>query len=155
LKRGLIAFLFAGIAAAKGGAVSDVSSFALYQGGNKQELPPLRSDVASLIERCEGQLRTADNILRLAPTPELVQGLRAHEVVLEIVYRRPQSFAIGFNKQTIEVGRLLIPLTGEFAGGGPTTIFHGGSTYAAGPYRNSQGPASLAELARGLGARIP
>jgi hypothetical protein len=99
-------------------------------------------------------LQTADNVLRLATTPELIQGLRAREVALEIVYRRPQSFVIGFNKQTIQVDRLLIPLTGEFAGGGPTTMFHGGSTYAAGPYRNSQGIAGIVEIARALGAKI-
>ena len=101
--------------------------------------------VRELVARCEERLQTADGILRLAVTPALIQDIQDKELAVEIRYREPKDFLIPFNHQTLHPLRLLIPLTGEFAGG-ITTVFHGTTQYGAGPYRNKRDTEDLVKL---------
>src|SRR5262245_46289008 len=135
-----------------GFAPMGVASVTLYDRGRQVDLSPALPAVQELVAHCEKQLETADDILRLAVTPSLIQEVRAKELAVEIRYAEPKAFVIAFNKQTLRPLRLMVPLTGEYAGE-VTTIFHGTTQYGAGPYRNSSGTAAIRAIAETLRGR--
>jgi len=124
----------------------------LFDHGRRTAVAAVDPTARELVARCEDQLLTADNILRLAVTPALIQNIQDKELAVEIRYREPKDFLIPFNQQTLHPLRLLIPLTGELAGG-VTTIFHGTAQYGAGPYRNRRGTENLLKLVNRLEKR--
>ena len=117
----------------------------IHRHGKSLELTASSPGVEDLVALCEEQLQAADGMLRLATTPALIQQIREEEVAVEIVYSRPATFTVSFNRQTLHPLRLLIPLTGDLAGA-VTTIFHGKTQYEAGPYRNRKGTAEIVAL---------
>jgi len=123
----------------------------IYHAGQKYTLPFDQDAVQDLVRHCEEQLRSADSILRMAVSDHTVRGLKEKETVIEISFRKPKTFSVGFSNQKIEVRRFLIPITGELAGA-VTTIFHGsGSKYASGPLRNSRGTSPISTIVERLG----
>ncbi|HEX9871659.1 MAG TPA: hypothetical protein VGC99_24270 [Candidatus Tectomicrobia bacterium] len=134
-------------------AQPDKVSVTIYDRGKQLNLAADVAAVQELVSRCEAQMRTADTMLKLAVTPQLIANLRRQEVTIEIRYSQPQTFIISFNGQTVEPMRILIPLTGEFAQG-VTTIFYGRDQYAHGPYRNSQGQHEISTVVAKLGIQV-
>jgi hypothetical protein len=125
----------------------------LHQGGRATTIAKNGPAVDAVVQEVEAQLRSADGVLRLGVTPELIEQLEKDEIVVEIQYRDPPSLIVGFNKNTVRPRRLLVPLTGDYAEG-MTTIFHATKEFDAGPYRNSKGVAALKQLIEKTGARI-
>lgn len=99
-----------------------------------------------LVRACEAQLTGADGILRLAVQDSLIATLRDTELTLEIHYPAPRRFTLDMGGRTLELSRLLIPLSGEYAGP-VTTLFYGTEDHwSAGPLRNSRGTEALQAL---------
>lgn len=96
---------------------------------------------------CEVKLESATDLLKLAVQRSLIDRLRQDEQAIEIFYPRPATLTIRGRQVTID--RLLIPLTGDFAGA-RTTIFYGEGDYTSGPAINPTSPDDLAEAARPL-----
>jgi hypothetical protein len=134
--------------------LSTVEAVSVYVRGQQRDLAPDAVEVRELVTRCEQQLRDADDLLKLAVTPQTIRRIQATEVALEIRYRTPPTLQVAANGLTLRPLRLLIPLTGELAGS-VTTIFHGRNAYDAGPYRNRAGTGQLASLVRELGVDFP
>ncbi len=94
---------------------------------------------------CEAKLEEATDLLKLAVQRSLIDRLRLDEQAIEIFYPRPATLTIRGRQVTID--RLLIPLTGDFAGT-RTTIFYGDGEYASGPAIYPASPDDLGEAAR-------
>ena len=131
---------------------TETSHVDLYIKGKKTSLSLSKPEVQQIVQSCEEQLQQADDILRLAVSSEAIEDIKQGETALEILYGSPKTFVIGFNKNTVEVDRLLIPLTGDFAAAGQmTTIFLGKGKYMAGPYRNKQGTSAIQLILEQMG----
>jgi hypothetical protein len=129
---------------------SSDATVTLYSGGKKTQI---NQKAGELIASAEAQLRSADAIIRLAVTPELIRNLQTNGTALEIRYGKPKFFVLSIGR-TIEAQRLLIPLSGELSGE-ITTIFYGGpSSYVAGPYRNKKGTAEITKLVSEIGYQL-
>ena len=120
-------------------------SVRVFRSGRELPLPSERAEVRRLVERCVERLATADNVLRLAVSAETIAGLKRNETALEVVFAEPRTVTLELNGADLRVGRLLVPLTGEFAQGS-TVIFYGpDQAYGSGPLRNDQGSEDLLE----------
>jgi hypothetical protein len=104
--------------------------------------------------RSENQLKTANSIFKLAVGENLIRDLYKNEISVEIRYPKLKTFIIPINNLEIKAQRLLIPITGEFAGK-ITTIFYGNASfYSSGPYVNSEGTKDFEYLVESLGIKI-
>ena len=127
-----------------------------YHQEREAALDPELPGFWDLIKEAEDLLVTADGILRLDVPPELVDKIKREEIVIEIIYPRPIELTIKRNRYTIHPDRLLIPLSGEFVGGGENpqaVIFHGYPAYSAGPYTNSEGIGKLKRILLKMGIK--
>jgi len=129
---------------------TETSHVDLYINGKKTSLSLSKPEVQQIVQTCEEQLQQADGILRLAVSSEAIEEIKQSAAALEILYGSPKTFVIGFNKNTVEVDRLLIPLTGDFAAQ-VTTIFLGKGKYMAGPYRNKTGTSAIQSILEQMG----
>lgn len=122
-----------------------------YHQGQEIILNPELSGFGDVINTAEDLLISADDMLKLIVHPELIQKIKREESVIEIIYPKPIELTSNYDKDTIHPDRLLIPLSGEFVGGGENpqaVIFHGYPAYSAGPYTNSKGIKELKEILR-------
>lgn len=139
----ILACCFGSISAAP---LAEEAIVAVFHNGSRTILDSQAAN--ELRKRCEAQLMSADSILRLAVSKSFIEGLRRQGLAVEIEYQIPKVLAKG--NRTIEIKRLLIPLSGDLAG--PiTTIFYGTKEYESGPYRNSRGSEELLNLVQELG----
>jgi hypothetical protein len=101
----------------------------------------------ALLEACEKRVAAANSVLRLAVTPELLRRLRENEQALEVDFGKPRVFQLGAPlERELRARRLLIPLTGELAGGMTTILWDDGGGYRAGPLRAEMPTDDLASL---------
>lgn len=127
-----------------------------YQNGQGTTINPKRSGSEDLVTSMENLLINADDIIRLAVDPELVNKIKKEERVIEIIYPNPIELTINRNRDTIHPDRLLIPLSGEFAGdleNPQAVIFHGYPAYSSGPYANRKGVAEIIGILKNMGIK--
>jgi hypothetical protein len=127
-----------------------------YHRGEEIILNPTLTGFTDLIKTVENLLINADDMLRLAVEPEMINKMKKEERVLEIIYPNPIELTINRNRDTIHPDRLLIPLSGEFVGKNenpPATIFHGYPEYSAGPYSNHNGLEGLNKILYDMGIK--
>ena len=91
---------------------------------------------------CPGLLKTilvaleeSDDFLDLIVTEEMVESLRRDDDHLEFQFKEPRTVLIRGTKK-IRFSRLLVTLSGRFAGGGEVTFFWGDPEYSSGPAVN-------------------
>lgn len=124
--------------------------------GQETVLSSNLSGFMDLIKTSEYLLLTADDMLKLIVDPELIQKIKKEESAIEIIYSKPVELTSNYDKDTIHPDRLLIPLSGEFVGGGENpqaVIFHGYPAYSAGPYTNSEGIGKLKRILLKMGIK--
>lgn len=144
--------IFSGCFRTKGETVPEREiQILIYKRGEEKSLNPESPRFHELQKHAEDLLSTADNLLRLAVTPETIREIQSSEFSIELVYREPKAFVIPFNQTTLRPYRILIPLTGEFGGEegkAIATLFHGYPEYSGGPYRNSSGLSEIRRILR-------
>ena len=133
------------------GVAADTVQAIVYADGQRTVLSGEALRSSGLVEACESQLISADNVLRLAVFPAMIDAQRRAGLAVEVVYPAPRTFTLAAGGRSVQASRLLVPLTGELAGE-VTTIFVGSPEYQAGPFRNRQGTVALAILARAAAA---
>jgi hypothetical protein len=112
---------------------------------NNTKLSISYDDSKNLILTAEKLLSECDDIYELLVTDELIKGIKKDEDYLEIVYPEKREIRIGLI-ETIEVYRLLIPLSGKFAASDQLSFFCGYPGYSSGPYIKSSGLEMLNDL---------
>lgn len=123
----------------------------VYRGGQRYTPSVNNDSVRALVKRCEEQVESSDGVLRLAVEEHLIKELMANETVVEIVFDEVRTYRVASRNRSVDLNRMLIPITGDLAGE-VTTIFYGkGSGYSSGPLRNAAGSAPVSELVESLG----
>jgi hypothetical protein len=124
--------------------------------GQETVLNPKSFEFTEVIKTAEDLLVTADDMLKLDVTPELIEEIKKKESAIEIIYPKPIKLTSNYNRKIIRPDRLLIPLSGEFVGRGENpqaVIFHGYPAYSGGPYTNSEGIGKLKRILLQMGIK--
>lgn len=127
-----------------------------YDKGGEITIDSKLTGYGYLIRATENLLVNADDMLRLAVDSELIRKIKKQESAIEVIFPIPTEFTINYNKAVIRPDRILIPLSGEFAGtdeNPPATIFLGYPEYSAGPYTNQQGISELRQIINSMEIR--
>jgi len=110
--------------AAGNSAKADGPELLLYRNGRPLSITrESSSHFAALLSAGEELFLNADSSYRLIMSPDRIEQLKRNETVLEIAYPAVQIAKIQ-GRHTAYYGKLLIPLTGQFANG---TVFFAGA----------------------------
>jgi hypothetical protein len=102
-----------------------------------------------LISATENLLVGSDDMLRLAVDPELIRKIKEQDSSIEVIFPHPTEFRISYFDKVVRPDRILIPLSGEFAGEEDNplaVIFLGYPDYSSGPYTNHKGISELKQI---------
>lgn len=112
---------------------------------NNEKLPTTYDNSRKLILEVEKLLGECDDLYELLVTDELIDDIKKNEDYLEICYPEKREINVG-NVETIEIYKLLIPLSGKFAHSNQLTFFCGYPQYSSGPYIIDTGFEMLSDL---------
>ncbi|MBW6513192.1 MAG: hypothetical protein K0B87_00330 [Candidatus Syntrophosphaera sp.] len=105
-------------------------------------------DTAEIVRVALKLLESSDDRIRLGVSPEMIAGIKARDLALEILLPKSVEIKTSFGHQ-LKVINILIPLSGEY-GPGPemasALIFSGFDGYADGPDQNNFAREDLLEL---------
>ena len=93
---------------------------------------------------CSRLLQNATGVLRLAVTPQLIDGLKRGEYCLELAGAAPQTMQMAkLQDVSVTFTRMLVPLSGSFASNVSTVFLATADAYDQVPYRNNASIAAM------------
>lgn len=114
----------------------------LYSDG---KMSKISNDIAQQsIMKFEKLFSDCDDMYKLLVTEALIDNLKRTEMCIEIVYSKKRKLRIGVFK-SVELNRLLIPLSGRFVSAEQLTFFCGYPEYSSGPLVNKSGFSKIKE----------
>ncbi|HYC53894.1 MAG TPA: hypothetical protein VEL28_03040 [Candidatus Binatia bacterium] len=153
--RRMLRALAAGVLALAGcqAAAESRLQVVVHESAGRRELPAEAASTSAIVQAVERIIGAADNVLRLAVTPEMLDKVRSADGAVEITFAEVRTFTpAALQGREIRARRLMVPLSGELAGPVTTIFVDDGSGYEAGPLR---APVPTEELARLAQAATP
>ena len=126
----LIWFSVLGCKAFNNDAKNRSADLILYNDGVMSEISTEHSQNITRI--IENQFQNSDDMYELLVTNDLIEELKNNEFCLEIIYAEKKKLVVGSIK-SVEINRLLIPLSGRFVSDNQITFFCGYPQYSSGP----------------------
>jgi hypothetical protein len=118
----------------------------LHSGGVPRTLDASSAEGRALLETCEDTLRSANAVMQLAITPELVDALHTRETSLEIGFPTMRAWKLGPPlEREVSALRILIPLSGDLAGSPISILIDAGDGFSHGPLA---APGDSADISR-------
>lgn len=130
------------------GASTGMKAF-LHQDGKAAECRLSSADQEEALSMLDELFAGTDDMLRVRVSEESVNRIRSRETALEFLFDKPHDFTSRtLGKYTVT--RLLLPVTGDFAGPKnssiSTVLAANKEGFISGPLRNSQGGQLLVKL---------
>jgi len=98
--------------------------------------------IAELLKLVKTTFTECSDIYELIVTRKTIDDIRKDSSYLEICFNKNQEMSIG-TFQKVKFTKLLIPLSGKFAGNDQLTFFFGNPDYSSGPFVNKKGRSEL------------
>lgn len=98
--------------------------------------------LAELLQVVKTTFAECSDVYVLIVTRKTIDDIRKGSSYLEISFSKNQEMSIGAH-QKVKFTKLLIPLSGKFAGNDQLTFFFGNPDYSSGPLVNKKGRSEL------------
>jgi hypothetical protein len=115
---------------------------AIIYNGNKMHLESAQN--SRFIQQIFQLIDSCDDMMELIVSDQIINSIVKDNDFVEIKFMKSQMLKVGKHEPLV-ADRILIPLTGKFAGAGMVTVFTGKGDYSNTPLINNSGSHALSD----------